>query len=93
MFWWVFNYDNVIFHIGSFAYTSKNGETTLFKAVNKLKDLAEKNGRGNDKGKFTGETQHVNLRHNNGRKKLGEDPNFFLDNNASQKKPQKNPRQ
>ena len=58
---------------------------TLFKTVSKLKDLAEKDGRDNYNGKFTGETQHVNSRLNHGRKKLKEDPNFFLDKNASQK--------
>lgn len=54
--------------------------------MSKLKDLAEKDGRDNYNGKFTGETQHVNSRLNHGRKKLKEDPNFFLDKNASQKK-------
>ena len=62
---------------------------TLFKTVSKLKDLAEKDGRDNYKLKFTGETQHVNSRLNNGRKKLEVDPNFFLDKNPSQKKKKK----
>ena len=62
---------------------------TLFKTVSKLKDLAEKDGRDNYKLKFTGETQHVNSRLNNGRKKLEVDPNFFPDKNPSQKKKKK----
>ena len=62
---------------------------TLFKTVSKLKDLAEKDGRDNYKGKFTGETQHVNSRLNNGRKKLEVDPNFFFYKKPTKKKKKK----
>ena len=65
---------------------------TLFKTVSKLKDLAEKDGRDNYKGKFTGETQHVNSRLNNGRKKLEVDPNYFLYKNHIKKKKKKKKR-
>ena len=51
---------------------------TLFKAVNELKDLAEKNGRDNDKWRLRGETKHVNSRNNNGRKNWKKIQVYFL---------------
>ena len=69
---------------------AKNGETKIFKAVQELKNLAKQNdgNNGGNRGtKTADEPKHFDREYFGGRKKkMEEDIDFFLSNNASQPK-------
>ena len=81
--------DSLVFEMDSAINTTKNGETKIYKAVQELQSLVKMNNKkdrsigGKQYPKHNQISNRENLRR---RKKIEEDLDYFLHNNASQKK-------
>ena len=86
------NNSSLVFKIDSVIKTTKNGETKIYRAIQKLKHLTNRsdgNDRGSDRQQIAEQSKLVDRKYFGGGKKMGEDLNFLFNNNASQPKKRK----